>query len=819
MRPIVWRPFVAVCLLMGSLFPVTASSQGLLRHPQPGDIYREYSRTMMTYADWRVTDPNATEPGAIANLPNKVHSINIGDLQNAIRAEAVIDLWQGHAGTTGKKIRFNANAWISIPNLSSPPTSGECYLGQYNPVIDIPLAHLVQGTNLFEGTNDGQTCWDFGWGQHGMNGIVIRIYYDAAKAHPTGSITVPAAGAVLTEDPVLEAAASGPSAIKQVDFFAYYEGVDTDGDGVYKDWHYRYHRAKTENTMVLKGHAGTASAAPYSLTWNTSLVPDQPAASMRLMARIQDVNGLNYMTDAVSGLSLARVGKAVRLYKALGVSERFSVRLGRATKTCTFTIPTADKVSDATAATMAMSTFNGIDGGASVGAVSYTKVNNWTAPDYGADHFYSLDFLTVPTSALRSGSNTYTFFCDDSVTGVMMHWPGPQMVVTYVGNYASPAPGAPSLLSPANAISNVETSTTLRWAPSVATTSYRVQVGLDAGFTSVVVDDSTVTDTLKALTGLSFETVYYWRVRSKNSAGVSAFSPAWSFTTSAGSPALLLPTDGALNQPVPLTLQWRSQTGALAYWLQVSIDSGFGSLALNDSTVLDTARSISGLQGSQTYYWRVRNRTISGPGVFSAAWSFTTFLQLPSAVALVVPADQEVIAADSVRFIWHRGESSVARYWLEIGFDPGFQFKTIDSSLTDTTKLVHGLISNDLYSWRMRAHNASGWGPYSEVRQFRPLYTGVVNEAEVPADYSLSQNYPNPFNPSTQVTFGLPRESRVRLEVYNMLGERVMTVLDAARAAGYHTVTVDAAALSAGVYLYRLIAGETVMTRKMLLLK
>ena len=121
----------------------------------------------------------------------KVLSISIGDLQNAVRAEAVIDLWQGHTGTTGKKIRFNANTWISIPDLNTPPTSGECYNGQYNVVVDIPLAHLVQGTNLFEGTNGGQTCHDFGWGQHGMNGIIIRIYYSSSKPHPTGAITSP----------------------------------------------------------------------------------------------------------------------------------------------------------------------------------------------------------------------------------------------------------------------------------------------------------------------------------------------------------------------------------------------------------------------------------------------------------------------------------------------------------------------------------------------------------------------------------------------------------------------------------------------------
>ena len=134
-------------------------------------------------------------------------------------------------------------------------------------------------------------------------------------------------------------------------------------------------------------------------------------------------------------------------------------------------------------------------------------------------------------------------------------------------------------------------------------------------------------------------------------------------------------------------------------------------------------------------------------------------------------------------------------------------------------QVVRGLVSNNLYSWRMRAFNASGWGPYSPVRQFRPVFTGVDPDDGVPAEYSLSQNYPNPFNPSTRVSFGLPRESRVRLEIFNLLGERLMTAVDGIRAAGYHQVTLDASTLPAGMYLYRLTAGEQVMTRKMLLVK
>ena len=432
----------------------------------------------------------------------------------------------------------------------------------------------------------------------------------------------------------MEATASGPNAIRQVDFIAFFEGIDTDGDGVYRDWQYNYHRLKAETAMRLKGHVGSDSTAPYGVTWNTDLVPDQTAGSIRLMARIQDVTGIWYVTEECTGLSLQRVGKAVRLYRATSVPEAFSVRLTRETGTCKFTIPAADRLADVTSATMVVSTFNGNDARASVGATHYTRVNSWTTPDYGTDHFFDLDYLAVPSSALRSGVNTYTFFCNDSSTGIRMNWPGPQMVVTYVGNYASPAPLAPVLQTPIDNSASVPTSPVLQWSRSSSATSYHVQVALDAGFTSLVVNDSTVSDTTKALSGLAFQSLHYWRVRAKNSAGASAFSATWSFTTNSGALTLVAPADGQLNQAVPALLQWRARGGALAYWLQVSTDPLFGSaLMLNDSTVLDTFRLVNGLEGGLTYYWRVCDRTITGPGLFPPPWSFTTALALPLPLA------------------------------------------------------------------------------------------------------------------------------------------------------------------------------------------
>jgi len=91
--------------------------------------------------------------------------------------------------------------------------------------------------------------------------------------------------------------------------------------------------------------------------------------------------------------------------------------------------------------------------------------------------------------------------------------------------------------------------------------------------------------------------------------------------------------------------------------------------------------------------------------------------------------------------------------------------------------------------------------------------------SSIPADFSLSQNYPNPFNPVTRVKYALPEDSHVKLEVYNILGEKVATLVNARQKAGYKSVSWDGSRFSSGIYFYRLHAGDYTQTRRMILLK
>jgi hypothetical protein len=94
-----------------------------------------------------------------------------------------------------------------------------------------------------------------------------------------------------------------------------------------------------------------------------------------------------------------------------------------------------------------------------------------------------------------------------------------------------------------------------------------------------------------------------------------------------------------------------------------------------------------------------------------------------------------------------------------------------------------------------------------------------VTELNAPTSFKLYNNYPNPFNPSTQIKFDVAKAGNVKLEVYDILGRKVATLVDGRQAVGTFEVTFDASSLSSGVYFTRLTAGNNVQIQKMTLLK
>ncbi len=144
-----------------------------------------------------------------------------------------------------------------------------------------------------------------------------------------------------------------------------------------------------------------------------------------------------------------------------------------------------------------------------------------------------------------------------------------------------------------------------------------------------------------------------------------------------------------------------------------------------------------------------------------------------------------------------------------------------DGSTSNEVNPVHTYVTPGNYSVSL---TATGPGGSATERKFRLVRVRTVTSASlpdggIPERFFLNQNYPNPFNPSTTIQFDLPVRSYVTLNVYDVLGRLVATLVNDQQAAGSHRVTWNAGGFSSGVYVYRLQADGLVQSRKLLIMK
>jgi hypothetical protein len=114
--------------------------------------------------------------------------------------------------------------------------------------------------------------------------------------------------------------------------------------------------------------------------------------------------------------------------------------------------------------------------------------------------------------------------------------------------------------------------------------------------------------------------------------------------------------------------------------------------------------------------------------------------------------------------------------------------------------------------------------PLGDLRYYPDLVSVEENSNSVPNDFQLLQNYPNPFNPSTIIRFNLNKSGYVKLSVFNLLGEKVITLVDDVKNAGSHFVTWNGknsagVSVPAGIYFYKLEMENNIQVKKMMLLK
>jgi hypothetical protein len=368
---------------------------------------------------------------------------------------------------------------------------------------------------------------------------------------------------------------------------------------------------------------------------------------------------------------------------------------------------------------------------------------SWNSVPTAVSYQYQIDeqaTFSSPQSAITSNLNA-------SISGLnysTVYWwrvranngagYSPWSTAWYFSTATSPFNNAPLLVSPADGALSVVLAPTLNWDPVNGAVSYEYEYDTDNQFNNPITNTTGVT--AAGISGLNYNTTYYWRVRANDGSANSPYSTVWSFTTQqnplAQAPVLLSPVNNAVNIPTNTTLSWNSVNTATSYEYQIDDDALFGS-ALSGS-VAQTNVNVGPLNNGTVYYWRVRATDGNSFTPYSTVWSFTTVSNPMSApVTLQSPADASILSGTSTTLQWNA--HPVANiYEYEYDTDPAFSSPQGATVNGGTSAFISSLNNGSTYYWRVRGFNGSIYTPWSSVWSFSTPGTLPSTLLASPAD-------------------------------------------------------------------------------------
>ncbi|MFQ5649746.1 MAG: FlgD immunoglobulin-like domain containing protein [bacterium] len=207
----------------------------------------------------------------------------------------------------------------------------------------------------------------------------------------------------------------------------------------------------------------------------------------------------------------------------------------------------------------------------------------------------------------------------------------------------------------------------------------------------------------------------------------------------------------------------------------------------------------------------------------------------PASFALLEPQDSAVVDTLNPTLVWQQAldpdPEDQVQYDVLVSTSESFADTVwLAQQVAETSYTIpFGLEPSRQYYWKVVAFDNLNGVTASETA-FRLATSDKATDVtprtpgEIPTAFGLSQNYPNPFNPETTIRYTLPEPSQVELAIFNLMGQRVRTLLHAREPAGHHSATWDGMQdngkrAPSGVYVYTLSAGTFQQTRKMVVLK
>jgi|GEM_PF-1587001 len=184
------------------------------------------------------------------------------------------------------------------------------------------------------------------------------------------------------------------------------------------------------------------------------------------------------------------------------------------------------------------------------------------------------------------------------------------------------------------------------------------------------------------------------------------------------------------------------------------------------------------------------------------------------------------IVSNAVKLSWTDNSSSEDGFIIERSEGNNTLYSELTRAGSNTvTYSDANIVNGKKYYYRIAAYDGTLTSDYSNEVNITGIVVGISDMNGKPTAYTLAQNYPNPFNPSTVIVFALPYESKVKVEIYNSIGQLIETLADDIRSAGYYKITWNASKYASGIYLCRVTAfsvdnqNKFIESKRMILMK
>jgi hypothetical protein len=288
-------------------------------------------------------------------------------------------------------------------------------------------------------------------------------------------------------------------------------------------------------------------------------------------------------------------------------------------------------------------------------------------------------------------------------------------------------------------------------------------------------------------------------------------------------PWLIAPADSALvNQELNARLEWTPVGYVNSYSLQVATDEAFNTLIVNENILTKAVYDLP-VSDNTAYYWRVKSYNDSGDSEWSDIHTFTSTAPF---IRLTSPKGGEE---------WQRGEDyfitweDIIEDKIALHLNGDIQPITFEIDTVESTGGYRWEVPLDipLGAYRMRLISLADGEVFSESDSAFHIIDEAIaigDKEKQPEGFYLYPNYPNPFNPGTTIRYTLGAQNsapqHVDLSIYNLLGEKIATLVSDRQPAGTYSVKWNAGGFSSGVYFYKLETDQGFsQSRKLLLMK